>query len=298
MPRTVFTIWEGWASLYLSDESDTIGPEVFIGACFERIDCSRQYAVRQRPFLGRPHQRNYNEDEQHTVELRNALQVSGGGEIKSLDRFARHVLVVVWHDEEKRVWLKRTYLGVTEAAEAVGGEAAIDSATTLRAERMLQSPGSVTWPTMAPDTVAGRVDWVKGGVRVPLYRYDGAAVFTALDTQSDALGKIIEDGSGVEFYVEGTLAMRAALGGGLVVNALVATGGSFYDTALAKLEFLTAGVRVATLARDGTLAVPRGLNAGAAPGTATDLELRPGGTWAASLGLGRTAALSFSDTLP
>lgn len=295
MARTVFTIWEGDAALYLSTDTNLpLGPAIFIGHCFERIDCAFQHTVRRRGFLGERYQQNYNEDEQHTIELRNAFQVSGSGEIKSLDRFARHILVIVWHDEEHRVWLRRTYFGVTVAAGQVGGETVIEDATTLNAERFIAAPDADEWPTLEPDTLGGQVDYVKGAVRIPLYSYNGAGEFVALPSQDDALGRIFEeDGVGLKFEIEGEAAMLVD-DMGIVVAALIATGGSFFDTSLAKLDFRTGGVRVATLVKDGTLAVPTASNATVAPGGPTDIELRPDGVWAASLGEGRTSAKSFT----
>lgn len=294
MSRSVFTLYEADAALYPSDEEDQPGAEpVFIGHCFERVDCALNYQTRLRPFLGEDFQRGYNEDQAHTIELRNALQISGAQEFKSLDRFGRHVLVVVWHDEEKRCWMKRTWYGVTVSAEQAGGDVVIEDSTTLRAEQMIASIGSVEWPDLVPDTLTGQADYVRGSIRVPLYRYAGAGLFVALETQSDGLGRIFTDGDGLKFEIEGEVALLADAAG-LVVSSLVATGGSYLDTALAKIELRTARKRVATLVKDGTLAVPYVTESATAPGQPRDLDLRPSGVWSATFGEGRTTAKSFT----
>lgn len=298
-----FTLYEADVALYPSSQDDQVtGDAVFLGHCFEKIDCNRTYAVRQRAVMGRPQQQNYNEDEAHTIELSNPEQVGPNGEVKQLDRFGRYIMVIVWHDEERNVWLKRTYYGVTDVVEQAGGETIVTCAMTLRAERLVKTPGKNEWPTLIPESQFGVVYYVLGESRTPLYGYGNGFVFFELPTFDAAKGEITPASGTLSFYVEGALAMQAnlVLSGTLLVRDIVAMGGSYYDTAEGKLEFQINGIRVATLAKDGTLAVPEINEVSVAPADPSDIELRipPLNEWVASLRVGVTVARNFSEFLP
>lgn len=298
-----FTIYEGELALYPSDEDDEVtGDPVFLGCCYEKIDCDRSYTVKSRPVLGRAYQQNYNEDETHTITLANPTQVGPHNEVKSLDRFGRHIAVIVWHDEERQVWLKRTYYGVTDVQETVGGEVIVGMTMTLRAERLVQTPGRNEWPTLSPESQFGMVYHVLGGVRTALYGYGNGHVFFELPTFDPAKGEITPASGTLSFYVEGALAMQATLtlSGTLLVRNIVAMGGSYFDTPEGKLEFQINGIRVATLAKNGTLAAPDISEVTIAPADPSDIELRvpPLNTWVGSMRVGVTTARNFSEYLP
>lgn len=305
---THFTIFEAWVAIYPTNDDDQVtGDAVFTGCgCWEQVVLGRSYTEKRRPFLGESFVRSYNEDEAHTIELVNPLEVGASLEIKQLDRFGRYAAVVLWHDEERMVWLKRTYYGVTDATEQVGGTEAESMKTDLRAERVVQVPGSKTWPTLEPDSQFGTVYYVKAGVRQALYGMGDGGEFFELPGFDATHGLILPAEGSLGFYVEGTLAMLALWSGtvpesgtGLFVNGIVATGGSFLDTAQAVLEFDINGTRVATLAKDGTLAVPDVAEADVRPGHPTDIVLLvpPLGAWAGSIGLTITTAQSLSEFL-
>lgn len=294
-----FTIYEVHVAIYPTNDDDEVtGDALFLGCCFERADCTRNHVVKQRPFLGQLHQRNYNEDETHTIELSNPLQLGPEDELKQLDRFGRYALVLVWHDEERQCWLKRSYYGVVDVVEQVGGDVVAMMGMTLRAERLVQTPGRNEWPTMTPESQFGVVYYTLGASRTPLYGYGGGFVFFELPTFDSAKGEITPASGTLSFYVEGQLAMQATEDD-LLVKDIVALGGSYYDTPEGKLEFVINNIRVATLGKDGTLAVPDIAESEEAPSDPADIELRipPLNQWTASIGIGVTTARNFSEYL-
>lgn len=297
MRTTKFTVYEAEVAIYPSDADDAVtGDALFYGEFIERATLTRNYEVKPRPFLGRAFQQNYNADESHTLELECAQQVGALGELKSLERFGRYVLVVLWHDEEAGVWLKRTYYGVTDATEQTAGEALYDKAS-FRAERVVRSTGSRIWPTLSPDSQFGTVYYVRGTERRALYGY-GAAGFFPLATFAADKGEILSASGVLSIVVEGQLALQANPSG-LLVNRIIATGGSYYDTSEATIEFDINGVRVATLGKDGTLAVPDLTESDAAPGLVSDIEFRPApdNLWVGSIGLAGLTVNTLSEYL-
>lgn len=295
---TKFTVFEAEVAIYPSDINDAVtGGSIFYAEWIERVTLTRNYEVKERAFLGRLYRENYNADESHVIELEAAMQVGALGELKQLDRFGRYVVVIVWFDEEAQVWLKRSYYGVTDATEQAAGEAVYEKAT-LRAERVVKTTGRNEWPTLEPESQFGTVYYVRGHSRQALYGYGAGKVFFELPTADATKGQIVLASGTLSMFIEGQLALQASPSGTLV-NNIIAIGATYYDTPDATLEFDINGVRVATLGKDGTLAVPDITEANSAPGLATDVELRvpPVSAWAGSIGIGVWTANNFSEYL-
>ena len=137
----------------------------------------------------------------------------------------------------------------------------------------------------------GTVLYAEGAERRLLYRYGDTAGFTGAATLDTAKGEIADGAGGLEFFVLGTLAMRAAAGT-LLVNGL--SNGTVDGP---RLEFFIGGRLAAALSRDGVLAVPAAVQAAAQPVSDRDFDLRTSGAWVASLGLAGVTAGDFDQPL-
>jgi hypothetical protein len=194
-------------------------------------------------------------------------------------------MVARWFDRETLAWAKRTYFGAKVRHQRLNGE--VESARSnndgmqnlrLRASRMVEECGLCNPPDLLPSTGTGNFTVVyvdPNGQEVLAGALDANGLLGISQSGQVAFSY---EGDGFSITINGNLAMVSAPDG-VCVGRLSATGGTFVSGAGGRVEFRVNGSRVATLAQDGTLAVPDFYETDAAPDISGLKAMSPDGLW-------------------
>lgn len=269
MTQQPLQVWDATFAVYRVDANDEIigsGSDIFLGAAAEKARMWGEYKERSIQRHGRKFSATYHEDEEHFIEVENVRTVSIQEQAfaaTELRRNERYALVVVWYDEDTRVWGKRTYLGVTAQPVKIGDNH-INQTLRFRAETMESETAGLGERPSLDIARSGEVRYIGSDTRT-LYTYarDGQRFHTVdPDLLSGRAEIVFADGVMVVSF-DGVVAMRASASG-VECNSIDATGATFSDDS-PRLEFWMGGVRRASLTSAGDLVVAEITEADAAP---------------------------------
>jgi hypothetical protein len=265
-----FILLEAEVAFYRSEPDGQLNasgaPELWMGGLPEKLTLAVEYKDRVLRRPGEPYGETYIEDEEHEIELENlwleSASRTGVYSMPEIETNAPLVMVVRWFDRETSAWAKRTYFGAKVRSQRLIGE--VESGRSkndgmqnlrLRASRMVEECGLDNAPDLLPSTGTGNFTVVyvdPNGQAVQAGALDEHGLLGLSQSGQVAFGY---EGDRLSITIGGNVAMVADAGG-VIVGRLVATGGTFVSGAVGHVEFRVNGSRVATLAQDGTLAVP------------------------------------------
>lgn len=272
-----FTIYQADVGLFTVDSAGLALSQVWIGEGQERLMLDGEFRERVVEYHGRPSAQIYHEAESHTIEIGNVWQhdqSTGVGRMPVLNRNQRYALVIVFFDDEARVWTKLLYSGVTAQPLHLDG-VAVEQTLRLKAETLLQVTGIGAKPDLTFGYY-GTVVYRNGDESVPLFTYDFSThTFTVIDPDLLPGRADLDLSTPGEFTISigGQVALHAT-STGVEVRELVASGGTFIDES-PRLEFKR-GTRTASLSQTGRFAVANAIEQSSAPAPALSDDFETG----------------------
>lgn len=309
MAATIFTQWECEVVIYRADDDGRPTEEVeWLGGCDNRMNLQQGFVEERADRSGDPYARWQQLEEEHTIELERLWLTrydrnESSFQTPVLGRNQRLVAVLLWRDEEARIWHKRTYFGVQVASLGVTSEAEFFALQVpLRASHLIPASGDLDArpPDLLPSSLGGILRYIDGSGSADLFSYDyDARTFAEIGSPDSRLTLPGADLTWqFRILLNGTLALAVDPDGVLMVKEFVFANGSFAD-GVPRVEFITGFGRIATLTQAGLLAAPGYTERDTPPGSTLRIDFRTGvGTWLASLDQGGLSAPDISDELP
>jgi hypothetical protein len=305
---TIFTQWECEVVIYRADESGAATEEVeWLGGCDNKMELEQGFAEERADRSGDPYSRWQQLEEEHTLDLERLWLTrydrAGNFANPAPRRNQRLVAVLLWRDEEARIWHKRTYYGVQVGPLAISSESEYFSLRVpLKAAHLIASSGDLDAnpPDLSPDSLAGTlryIDDLGGSIDLFSYNYE-TNVFTAIGSPDARLSLPGPNGTyQFRLLINGTLALAVNNAGLLLAKEFHFTGATYSTTSLPRVEFVTAR-RIATLTETGILSAPSFVEQDDPPETEPQIALLNGVDWLASLDNNGLTAPEISDELP
>lgn len=308
MDTVTFTQWECEVVIYRADDDGVATDEIeWLGGCDNRMNIEQGYAEERADRSGDRYARWQQLEEEHTIELERLFltrydRAASFYQAPVLGRNQRLVAVLLWRDEEARIWHKHTYYGVQVPSLSSSSENEyFDLKVPLRASHMIPASGDLdeTPPDNLPSSLGAFLRYVDTGVTINLYSYDyesGAfARVGSVDSRLQVVGE--DDDFQFSLLINGTLALGIDHDGVLQVKGFDFTGGTFAD-AVPRVEFMTGFGRIASLTETGLLAAPGFNERDTAPGSVLPISfLSEAGAWLASIDQQGVSAPDIADEL-
>lgn len=306
---TIFTQWECEIVIYRADEDGAPTEDVeWLGGCDNKMTLDQGFAEERADRSGDRYARWQQLEEEHSLELDRLWltrydRSEASFQTPVMARNQRLVAVLLWRDEEARIWHKRTYFGVQIGTLNISSESEFMSLRVpMRASHMIPASGDLddTPPDLAPSSLGGLLRYFDSLGAVDLFSYDyDSGLFAGIGSPDSRLTLPGADGTyQFRMLINGALALAVNNAGVLMARGYTFTNGTFSDV-LPRVEFLTGFGRIAALGADGVLAAPGFVERDTQPGATLEVVFRnAAGDWLASLNQSGLSAPAISDELP
>lgn len=305
-----YTVHEADFALYLADRDGNVTDQakVFLGGRLEDLTPELDFTKVRLDRHGDPFGRNYHSDEEHRIVIKNLwVMEKSSRTMPRIKRNQQYVLVVRWFDLETKAWVLRTYSGVTaDGQRLLSSDQVFHQDVPFTARHLDESSGVGEPPDLTASIATLSVLYVTADDSAPVYSYDRISkVFTAIDpVLATEEATIAIDGTSWKLLIgllhASVVPVMEATVGGVSVAELTAIGGTFpLGDSYPRVEFWIGPTRVASVTRNGELAVPDLFETDTEPdidGPCFRLALEDD-TWVGTIAQGMMYARSFNEDL-